>query len=253
MNHSSLTKYLLYHIVDATFSLRQINSKEDLDHLHSFRVSLRLIRSLLQLYITEPILFPEPLKAFLKATNFLRELDVLLLSLPNKTSKKVVKQLLSLRNERFTRLFTDESKIQIYQALDEFYDSIASLNTTLPNDYLIRLAYRHYEESLKNYFTLVQSASPKELHKLRIDFKISRYAFDFLHDSGLNDSYEKIEESKELQDNLGKLHDLYNQIELLTTLQKQKPSKGLKTLIMERKRLLKNSKLPLNLSNPPLS
>jgi CHAD domain-containing protein len=126
-----------------------------------------------------------------------------------------------------------------------------SLFPTLKEEF--RLAYQHYEESLKNYFTLVQSASPKELHKLRIGFKISRYAFDFLYDSGLKDSYEKIEESKELQDNLGKLHDLYNQIKLLTTLQKQKPSHALKTLIMERKRLLKTSKRPLNLFNPPLT
>ncbi|MFA6144852.1 MAG: CHAD domain-containing protein [Sulfurimonas sp.] len=253
MKHSSLTKYLLYHIISATLSFRKINAEDKGKSLHQFRTSLRLVRSLLQLYNMESTFFPIPLKTFLKRTNFLRDLDVLILSLHQKSSQNIAKKLISLRNSQYETLFTEESNIQILAAFDELYDATSKLNPTFVDDYLIQTAYAYYEESLREYTLLTQSTSPKELHKLRIRFKISRYAFDFLHDNGLSDSYEKIKESKGLQDKLGKIHDLHNQIKLLKTLQKQNPLNALKKLLVERKKLLKNSKLPLNLFNPPLS
>ncbi|MCX6074473.1 MAG: CHAD domain-containing protein [Campylobacterales bacterium] len=246
MKHSPLTKYFLYHILDAAFSLRQEYDEENLEHLHTFRVSLRLVRSLFLLYIPDSTLFPTPLKAFLKATNLLRDLDVLLLSLHQKSSQKIVKQLISFRNERYKSLFTNASKIQNLKALDELYDCIANLNPIFTNDYLIQTADKHYEESLNAYVTLAPSASPKELHKLRIRFKISRYAFDFLNDSGLKKTTKKLEESKELQDKLGEIHDLYNQVKLLKILQKE--SKGLKKLIVARKKEFKRSINALTMS-----
>jgi len=246
MKHSPLAKYLLYCISSATFSLRHISSEEDWEYLHSLRVSLRLIRSLLQLYDDQPPLFPVSLKSFLKATNLLRDLDVLILSLHQKSSQIVVKQLVCLRNEHYTTLFTDESKMEIFQTLNEFYDCIENLNLSLPNDYLIQTAHEYYKESLKEYTILTSSTSQKELHKLRIRFKISRYAFDFLYDSGLEDTTKKLGESKKLQDKLGEIHDLYTQIKLLKMIQKQKRSKELAKLVEERKKWLKKSKRPLN-------
>ncbi len=240
MKHSTLTKYVLYYIFDAILLLRTIDLKNSVEHLHSIRVSLRLVRSLLQLYIGEPTLFPTPLKSFLKATNFIRELDVLLLSLHQHLSQSGIKRLTALRNERYNVLFNEESKMQAIQALDEFYDLITNFNPTFTNDYLIQTANKHYKKSLKRYVALVPSASQKELHTLRIRFKISHYAFDFLHDSGLHDSNEKIETSKGMQNQLGEIHDLFNQIALLETLQKQNPSLRLKKHIAKREKELKH-------------
>lgn len=250
MKHSTLTKYILYCILDTTFSVRHISVKNSVERLHSFRVSLRLIRSLLHLYIDERALFPAPLKTFLKATNFVRELDVLLLSFHQKSSsQRVIKRLTALRNEHYKILFTKESTMQLLQELDTFYDLIANLNPTFTNDYLLQTAYEYYEKSLKKYTALTPSASQKELHSLRIRFKISRYASDFLHDSGLHDSDENIEAFKGIQDQLGEIHDLFNQITLLETLQEQNPSIGLKKYVVECKKELKRSMNALMMSN----
>ncbi|MGZ5208690.1 MAG: CHAD domain-containing protein [Sulfuricurvum sp.] len=246
MRHSTLTKYLLYHLYDATLSIRKIGGEESVEQLHQFRVALRLTRSLLQLYTSDTILFPQTLKTFLKATNIIRELDVLLLSLDKKSTKKVFKQLTSLRNEHTEALFTQESKTQVFQSLHEFYDFLTDLNPSFNNEKLIRTADEDYNENVRLYAVLPQSASKKELHALRIRFKISRYALEFLHNSALKDTQIEIEKSKRFQDTLGEIHDLYNQIKLLKKLHHENPSKELKKLLSEKKKLLKNSKLPVD-------
>ena len=246
MMQSTLIKYLLYHLYDAALSIRKVGSKEEIEHLHQFRVDLRLVRSLLQLYASDVILFPQTLKTFLKATNIVRELDVLLLSLDKKSTKKVFKQLSSLRNEHAEALFTQESKTQIFQSLNDFYDFLTDLNPSYNNDSLIQTAYEHYNESLQEYCTLPPSSSIKKLHALRIRFKISRYALEFLQDNALQDIHDKLEECKRFQDTLGEIHDLHNQVKFLKKLQHENPSKELKELLRERKKLLKNSQLPIN-------
>jgi len=246
MRHSTLTKYLLYHLYDATLSIRKIGEKENVVQLHQFRVDLRRIRSLLQLYTSDALLFPQTLKNFLKATNIIRELDVLLLSLDKKSTKKVFKQLNSLRNEHSEALFTEESKTQIFQSLNDFYDFLTNLNPSFNIEKLIRTAHEHYDENLKRYSSLPLSASKKELHALRIRFKISRYALEFLHDSALENTHVQLEESKRFQDKLGEIHDLYNQIKLLKKLQQENPSKELKELLSEKKKRLKKSKSPVD-------
>lgn len=249
MRHSTLTKYLLYHLYDAALSIRKIGEKESVEQLHQFRVALRLTRSLLQLYANDTIPFPQTLKTFLKATNLLRELDVLLLSLDKKSTKKVFKQLSSLRNEHAEALFTEESKAQVFQSLHEFYDFLTNLNPSFNTEKLIRTAHEHYDENVRLYSILPHSASRKELHALRIRFKISRYALEFLVDSALEDTQIEIEKSKRFQDTLGEIQDLYNQIKLLKKLHHENPSKELKKLLSERKKMLKKSKAPIDRQN----
>lgn len=246
MAQSTLIKYLLYHLYDAALSRRKVGSKESVAQLHQFRVDLRRVRSLLQLYASDAILFPQTLKTFLKATNIVRELDVLLLSLDKKSTKKVFKQLSSLRDEHFEVLFTQESKMQIFQSLNDFYDFLTDLNPSFNNEKLIQTAHEHYDENLRRYSILPQSASKKELHALRIRFKISRYALEFLYDSSAEDTQVQIEESIRFQDKLGEIHDLYNQIKLLKKLQHENPSKELKKLLSEKKKMLKHSKTPVD-------
>jgi CHAD domain-containing protein len=249
MTHSVLTKYLLYHLYDAALSIHKIGPKEGVEQLHQFRVDLRLVRSLLQLYASDTTLFPKILKTFLKATNIIRELDVLLLSLDKKSTKKVYKLLSSLRNEHTEALFTHVSKMQIFRSLHEFYDFLTNLNPSFNTEKLIRTAHEHYDENIRLYSILPQSASKKELHALRIRFKISRYALEFLHDSTLEDTHLELDESKRFQDTLGEIHDLYNQIKLLKKLQHENPSKELKKLLSERKKMLKHSKTPVDLGD----
>ncbi|MDP3466398.1 MAG: CHAD domain-containing protein, partial [Sulfuricurvum sp.] len=203
-------------------------------------------RSLLQLYASNTILFPQTIKTFLKETNLLRELDVFLLSINQKSDKKVFKQLTSLRNKHYKALFTEESKTQIFQSLNDFYDFLTNLNPSFNTEKLIRIAHEDYDENVRLYSILPQPASKKELHTLRIRFKISRYALEFLHDSALEDTHVQLEESKRFQDTLGEIHDLYNQIKLLKKLHHENPSKELKELLSERKKMLKRSKSPVD-------
>jgi CHAD domain-containing protein len=185
----------------------------------------------------------------IKATNPLRELDVFLLTINPKSTKKVFKQLHTLRNEKYKTLLNEDFKIQLIQSIESFYDLITDVNPSMDDKELIKIAHQYYDKSVKEYNELPLSSSSKQLHALRIRFKISRYALEFLQFTNLEHTQDNIEESKKIQDILGTLHDLHNQVKFLKKLQNEHPSKELKKVLLDRKKLLKNSKLPINRNN----
>jgi CHAD domain-containing protein len=244
MQLSPLTKYLTYQLYHAILMARKIGPDAEIIHLHQFRVALRRIRSLLKLYTPDSLSFPSELKAFLKATNPLREFDIFLLSLDPNTHKQVLKPLQSIRYQQYETVVNEIFTYQLFELLHTFYDSIIESNPSIDEDQCEQMTKEHYRQSLKNHYALSLNSTEKEIHRVRIQFKISRYALEFLNEAFLKNEAKKIDACKKIQDRLGNIHDLYNQIEWLKTLYREHPIKEFKKLLIERKKILKKIKVP---------
>lgn len=241
MKISSLTKYLLYQLYRARLLIGDVGPQKP-ESLHQLRVALRRVRSLTKLYCPDSLPFPKPLKNLLKTTNSLRELDVLILSIDPESHKRVRLKLAEICAEEYRLGFNEAFQKELAAALDDFYDTVASLNPDPLGDTLIEKAQEHYHESILRYEALPPDASRKVIHALRIRFKISRYALEFLHESGLKNEKEKLLECKHYQNRFGEIQDLYNQIRWLKRFYKEHPIHRLGKLLKERKKMLKKLK-----------
>ncbi|MDD2838708.1 MAG: CHAD domain-containing protein [Sulfuricurvum sp.] len=234
-----LTRYISYHIYHTILLIPKITLDSDPSNLHQFRVSLRRIRALLKLYPYVSLSFPPILKQFIKRTNPLRELDVLLADISSKNYPNAYRHITELRNDYYGELFDDLRRKEILEVLNEFYDSVIDCNPSTDTQQLIYDALSYYQESTNLYNALTPQTPEKELHALRIRFKISRYALEFLTESSLHDEGEKITQCKMLQDHLGRIQDISNQIEWFQALYRRHPIKEFSKLLKERKKQLK--------------
>lgn len=239
MQLSPLTKYLTYQVYQALLMVRKIGPDEEISYLHQFRVALRRVRSLQTLYLPDSVSFPPELKTFLKTTNPLREFDIFLLSVDPNIHKHSLKELRSIRYQQYENAVTEEFRLKLYTLLNTFYDSLIQSNPSIDEFQCEQMTQDHYRLGLERYFALSEKSTKKELHKVRIHFKTSRYALEFLHEAFLKNETKKIDECKKIQDRLGNIHDLYNQVEWLKTLCREYPKKEFKQLLMERKKSLK--------------
>ncbi|MDP1784254.1 MAG: CHAD domain-containing protein [Sulfuricurvum sp.] len=242
MKLSPLTKYLMYQLYQALLLVQKIGPEEEITHLHQFRVALRRVRSLLELYTPETIVFPQTLRTFFKTTNPLREFDIFLLSITPTSHKKVLKRLRSIRKHYYGEVISEGFKQRLIKALEEFYDFLVELNPAIEQKKLSQTAHEHYRTTLQSYRALPEKASKKELHALRIRFKVSHYALYFLNEIFQEKVTGKIHVCKQVQDKLGKIQDLYNQIKWLKQLYHEHPLSEIKTLLVERKKMLKKFK-----------
>lgn len=235
---SPLGKYLLYQLYHARVMIQKADPC-DPEPLHQFRVSLRKMRSLLKLFFPKSGLFPKELKRFLKSTNSLRELDVFLSDLDPEKHEAMIERLSQLR-EREYRNLDSQTLERIVETMDRFYDLLIQINPDPgSHEELLEIVLKYYDETMKEYRELPKRASQKELHALRIRFKTSRYALEFLSEGLLDDEKEKMQECKRFQNRFGELQDLANQIHWLKSLDPDRPIPGLRRLICERTRTLK--------------
>lgn len=241
MRVSSLSQYLSYQLYHALLLVNKIGT-DDSEYLHQFRVSLRRVRSLLKLYSPPEILFPKALKALLRSTNSLRELDVFIDSLDPKWSKKGIKELQRIRTVEYETRWTEPFRAELRDALQSFYDRVMEVNPFIEEKELIANAKEYYDVTTERYRALSPNASEKELHALRIDFKISRYGLEFISESSLEDEKAKISECKRLQSRLGEIQDLANQVQWLKKFVREHPLQEFQELLDERKKKLKKLK-----------
>lgn len=242
MEASSLTKYLLYQLYHARRMLHAFMENKKGEHLHEFRIALRQTRSLVKLFLEDTTAFPAPLKAAIKATNPIRELDVLLDTLSSSEYPKLYKQLTKIRKETYQSLFTPKFAKHVFSLLDEYYDSIAQTNPKFISEILTERVLAHYQHCLHTYKTLQEDAKPKALHRLRIGFKDARYGFEFLEFSDIHKSRKIIQHCKQLQNSLGAVQDALNQVEWLEKLYNSHPSPTLKKLLAKQTKALKKLK-----------
>lgn len=239
MEANLLTRYLLYQLYHARLMLHSFKRSKKGEYLHEFRIALRQVRSLCELFLADTIQFPEPLKATIKATNPIRELDVLIDSLSSSEYKKLLKQLSKIRKNTFETLFTPDFVEKTSFLLDEYYNLIAQTDLQLISEILIQKVLTHYHHCISTYKSLETDAKPKTLHRLRIKFKDARYGFEFLDISGIHKCQRIILHCKQMQTSLGAVQDGLNQVEWLEKLYQNNPSSALKELLQKQTKALK--------------
>jgi CHAD domain-containing protein len=236
METSPLTKYLLFQIYSAKQLAGNITKSGDPENLHKFRVAIRRSRSLLKLYIPRSYAIGEILKSLFKATNELRELDVFLLSIKPEKYPKLYTKLQKYRNQRFDKIWTPSYQKKCTSVLEKLHDDLCGIDEHLDPDELEQKAMAQFRKSLNAYLALSPDTKAEELHQLRIDFKISRYALEFIHESGIKEVKEEIAKCKEIQDGLGAVQDAKNQLELLKSFCKKFDSKECEKLLKKRRK-----------------
>lgn len=242
MNTSPLIKYLSCQLYSAITQAQLIEIKGDIEHLHGFRVAIRRSRSLLKLYRPDAYAIISVLKEIVQKTNGLRELDVFLLTLDSAKYPKLTENLKGLRDERFEIIWSESFTDETISSLNRLYDELHNMPIDLSDESLVTKAEKFYTKSLRSFKELVKDESADKLHELRIRFKISRYALEFLNESGLYDEKKKIKECKQIQDHFGDIQDMSNQLQLLKYFCDENPIKECKKLIKERKRYLRSLK-----------
>jgi len=215
MKRSPLKNYLRDQLDIALQSSYKVSSDSDIKHLHKFRVSLRRARSLYKVFYPEANSFDERIKEIVQKTNELRELDVLLSSLNQERYPMFFKEIGEYRRLRFQKVWTPEFLEDSIGKLIILKKYIKMQNITLKDKRVITKIEKFYFKTLKAFNKIDRSTPEKKLHKLRIRFKVSRYALEFLNDNGLADERENIFMCKKRQYYFGDIQDLSNQVQFL--------------------------------------
>jgi len=245
MQLSPLTRHLTYQLSHARHLITRITAEGKSDDIHQFRVAIRRVRSLLQLYLDDTALFPLPLKNFVKQTNILREIDALLSTIRPERYPKTCKRLNLLRINYLHAVFTDSFKEGVISVLEQSYNALCDLNPDPETQEMISKTQEHYLQCRNGYGSLTEKSTKKEFHRLRIKFKIARYALEFLDENSAADEKEKIAECKRFQDALGDIHDSFNHIAWLKKFYKDYPTKEILSLIKKEKKKLRKLKKKL--------
>lgn len=255
MEHSPLSDYLTDQIDNAVRLLQTIERDGEPDDIHQLRVSIRRIRSLLRLYGEHLPPFPVEIRQFVQQTNSIREIDVLLSHINPDKYPKTFKRLRILR-KKYYRLSFDPTTLQkITVLLQHYHEKLSRSNLKAEPLRWIALAETNYHIARISYQSLSRKTPQKELHALRIRFKIARYALEFIDKSGLKGESEKISECKVFQERLGAVQDTFNQLIWLKKIYRKKLMHEIRSLTRKREKSVKKLKkleFPLNRGNSPI-
>lgn len=239
MKTTSLRQYLVFQLATAIQNTSEISGDADIEFLHKFRVAIRRSRSLLKLFHPDAYAFNAVLKEIVQTTNELRELDVFLASLDQITYPTLFNEIEKYRQKRFKAIWSEPFIQTTVKKLYQLHDEIQMLDLPYRKKELIASTEKYYSESLETFHDLRKDTSNEALHELRIKFKISRYALEFLNSCNLRDKHKKIKECKQIQDHLGEIQDAANQLDWLKHFCDEHPCKECNKLIKERKQYLK--------------
>lgn len=237
MEENKLSRYLLYQLYHTRVLLHSLQYDAREEDIHEFRVTLRRVRSLIKLFLTD-LSFPKILKTAMQETNSVREIDVLLRSLRRSKHPKLFKYLSKLRKTSAKTIFTPDYTDKTLALIDEYSLLISQNDPHFLPEILIQKLLTHYQHCIDSFSTLQRDSDPKTLHRLRIEFKDARYGFEFLEIADIHQCQEVILHCKQLQNTLGAIQDTVNQIDLLKKISQDYPSDEVKDLIRKRKKEL---------------
>jgi len=240
MKAALLTQHLTYLAHHARIVYWQFEKKHDPDLLHDFRTTMRKLRSLTKFFADENLQFPNTLKAYIRQTNEIRELDVFIETLEK--YPKIRSELMILRSKKIAEIFTSDFTEKLTSELVSYSQLLYRKNPAFSSESTIDKVLNHFKECQSKFMALDQNEKSKTLHKLRIRFKDARYIFEFLDQMGLLQSSVYIETCKQTQNNLGVIQDTKNQIQWLKHLASENPTLHLEKIIAARKRKLKKLK-----------
>ena len=238
MKTNPLNQYLLYQLYHARVLVHSLKYDGKEEELHEFRVALRRIRSLIKLFFDDSVPFTKSLKTMMKATNTIRELDVLLKSISSAQLPKLFKQLSKHRQKIVQTLFTPAFVHQTLLLLDESSDYFFQNDSYFISEILMQKTLTHYQHCLDTYESLEKNTKSKTLHHLRVQFKNARYGFEFLEIADIHEAKEIIEHCKTVQNSLGGIQDAVNQIKLLKQMRREYHTSEIKELLKQRKNSL---------------
>lgn len=242
MRLNAVTRYLIDQLNHAASLLERVAQKRKRDDVHEFRVALRRVRSLAKLYLEASAPFPNELKSAIKATNPIRELDVLIESVREKKYPKTAKYLARMRRKRARSLFTPEYARETLSRLHGYCDTLTHTHPAIPRNQLIRIVEESYNGCLEGYNGLDEKTPQKEFHRLRVKFKNTRYGLEFLNAAGMRNEHDKISECKSFQNSMGAVQDGYNQILWLKKIARKHPYSEIKKLLKKRKKKVRKLK-----------
>jgi CHAD domain-containing protein len=242
MQTGPLTQYLAFQLYHAMRLTSKVSAESDIEVLHELRVAIRRCRSLIKLYLPECYALQSVLGVLVKKTNPLREIDVFLAGLDPSTYPKLYKKCTRLRENEYEMIYTPLFVKESIAVLQQLYDAVMGLNPNIPSSQLISIAESYYAKTVRQYHRTDAHTPETALHEIRIRFKISRYALEFLSETSLHREKTKIKACKKMQNHLGAVQDAADQVTLVKRLCKRYKGKECSHLLRARKQQLKNLK-----------
>lgn len=234
---SILNDYLLLTIKNSIKLLKKLDKKEqNIEDLHNFRLNIRKIRSLLNLFFKDKKSINLKLKKIFLKTNSLREFDIFIKTLSENKYPNLHKKIVLERKKYLHKYWNKRSRKKYLKKLKKIEYKLSKIKYFYSNQELIKITHNHFKQSIQLAKKINTKYSNKKLHKIRIHFKKSRYSLEFLENSNISNEKNKIKICKKVQNNFGEIQDIRNQIGYL------KKSKINKCSKKECKKLLKSKK-----------
>lgn len=240
MKASYLIQYLTSLLSQAQILLEQFQKDRNPSSLHDFRTTIRKVRALSKFFLPESLHFPKTLQSAIKQTNEIRELDVLSEMLEKYPDLR--EAVFSKRMKRGETVFNEAFCDLIVHHLDDYTHQLLDTNLSVSAEETVSRTLRHYDRCMKQLHSLGKNERSVYLHKLRIKFKIARYALEFLKFAEMKPSDHFIENCKCSQDRLGKIQDLKTHMKWLKEFARENPSLPFEKVIASKKRMLKKLK-----------
>lgn|GEM_PF-1764970 len=215
MKATLLIDYLKAELEYISTIVLSINKDSDIAYLHGFRVAIRRVRSLLKLFFSQEKSIEKTLKKIVKKTNALRELDIFIKSLDKELYPKLYSSIYQARLSYFDTIWTKKFVTLTIKNLEILKTKLLNIKSSYTKRSYIKITHRHYKQSIEKFKNLDSSSSEKTLHKVRIHFKVSKYALEFLDKTKFSNEKKRIKKAKKIQDIFGDIQDKNNQIEWL--------------------------------------
>ncbi len=218
-----LSEYLIALVGNSLYYLDQLHAQSESEVLHQFRVNLRQCHSLLKLFQPH-CKAKKRVKLLLKQTNTIRDMDVLLESKTLYFEKADRASIQNYRNILFEESASKPQRLKMrcdLQAAIQLLKRKPVQKSFAGKKVLVHKAFKHYRKSVQQYKAITAHTPLKRTHKIRLQFKIARYALLYLHNNNIKKCTKEIAYCKAIQTDLGSLQDMYQQIKVLQRLQKQ--------------------------------
>ncbi len=242
---SLLFTYLSGQMKRAEMLLMQIALEKDPENLHQYRVALRQSLSVMSIYIRDDKALKKRLKPLLKATNVLREIDVLVMGLDGSKYPILSSDLKIYRTALYKKHWNREAVEANLRRLEDMQSTLATVQQEIPNEMLYKTALREYAQAMALTKVLTPESKAKQIHKVRIRCKQARYTLEFIEASGLLEVAQKIKKCKNILNHFGAIQDATNQLDLLKDFCHNCTSAECNRLYKERKQELKRLKKSL--------
>ncbi len=186
------------------------------EYLHKYRVNLRKIYAYSEIFCYEidPISakeFSKFLKKIIKPTSLLRDLDLFCIEIDSFAITAKSKKHLHVSCEEQRKPLLKEMQSETYKKNLYELEHIFKNNPLFENEFDEQNSYKLLvatSQTLLGAFTsITQETTPKDLHKLRIQFKKFRYALELYDEHFSHDKLSIMFDLKALQDIFGTLQD----------------------------------------------